>query len=236
MMLKTKATTGAPLLKADDASVGTVRVAFAQIGVVDHDGDYTMPGAFQPGQKVKMCQTGHAHGALPAGAGEIVGEEMIDGATWAVAELKFFLDTPHGEATYLTVKALAEAGHSQEWSYGYDILDAEHGQVDGKRVQILKALSAYEISPVLRGAGIGTHTLAVKSEAGTCEACGQSIPKAKDTDELDACEDCGKDTDGCGCEAEKAAAADALVKAGQTEQAFISWLAMKARRDGVPHS
>jgi D-alanyl-D-alanine carboxypeptidase/D-alanyl-D-alanine-endopeptidase (penicillin-binding protein 4) len=41
------------------------------------------------------------------------------------------------------VKALAEAGHTQEWSYGYDVLAAEHGLVDGKEVQILKALHVH---------------------------------------------------------------------------------------------
>lgn len=160
--MSTKVTHGTKLLKAQSEGEGVVTVAFAQLNVIDHDADVTIPGAFEPGQKVKVCQTGHAHGIRVAGAGTIVGEQEIDGALWAVAELKFFLNTEAGREEYATIKALDELGHTQEFSYGYDILEAAPGQMDGRSVQILKRLSAYEISPVLRGAGIGTHQLSVK--------------------------------------------------------------------------
>lgn len=162
MTINTKTTHGTKLLKATDAAEGVVRVAFAQLNVIDHDRDVTEPGAFQVGQKCKVCQTGHAHGVRVAGAGEIIGEEQIGDGVWAIAELKFFLNTEAGREEYETIKALDELGHTQEFSYGYDILAAQPGQVDGKNVQVLKSLSVYEISPVLRGAGIGTHQLAVK--------------------------------------------------------------------------
>lgn len=212
---------------------GEVEVAFAQLNVVDHDGDYTIPGAFQPGQKVKMCQTGHAHGLLPAGAGEIVGEERgSDGTMWAVAKLKFFLNTAAGKEHYETIKALAEAGHAQEWSYGYDVLDAAPVQVDGKHANALKALSVYEISPVLRGAGIGTHTRSIKEKADddrTCETCGQALPdddddgKGKADDQLETCPDCEKDAADCSCEAD----ADAK---GRTANLHLTFLANQAQR------
>lgn len=211
-----KSSGGAKLLKADeDGGSGTARVAFAQLNVVDHDGDYTIPGAFQTGQKLKVCQTGHAHGMRVAGAGEILGEQEIDGAMWAVADLKFFLDTEAGREEYATVKALQKAGHSSEWSYGYDILDAAPGEVSGQRVQILKSLSVYEISPVLRGAGIGTHTLDVKSAP--CPTCGATkaapVVEEPPVDEPVVVVDEG----------------DAEAK-GRAEQAHLQWLEMKARQ------
>ncbi len=147
------------------AGKGEARIAFAQIGVVDHDGDYTFPGAFQIGQKVKVCQTGHAHGKRVAGAGEIVGEETAaDGSVWAIADIKFLLNTEAGREEYETAKGLDELGHTQEWSYGYDTLDAMPVQVDGRAANGLKQQSVYEVSPVLRGAGIGTHTLGIKGQ------------------------------------------------------------------------
>jgi hypothetical protein len=149
-------------VKAAEGGIGAARVAFAQLNVVDHDRDYTVPGAFQVGQQLKVCQTGHAHGALPIGAGEIVGEIEMEGALWAVADVKLFTDTVAGKDTHTVLKHLQSMGHQQEWSYGYDILEAGPGEVEGRPVQILKRLSVYEVSPVLRGAGIGTHTIGVK--------------------------------------------------------------------------
>lgn len=48
-------------------------------------------------------------------------------------------------------------------SYGYQVLDAVQEQRDGKYVQILKKLDVDEISPVLRGAGVGTGTLSMRN-------------------------------------------------------------------------
>lgn len=222
-----KAQAGARTLKAEGAA-GEVRVAFAQLNVVDHDNDYTMPGAFEAGQKVKVCQTGHAHGSRVAGCGVIVGEEtMPDGSLWAVADLKFFLDTEAGREEYATVKALHDAGHSQEWSYGYDTLAASPMEVDGQYVNGLQKQSAYEISPVLRGAGIGTHTLAVKAKGkGECEACGQPLPKA----DANVCPECGKPLAQCDCSAK---AADDDAAKWSTEQALIQFELTRARMLGV---
>ena len=239
---------------------GTARVAFAQLHVVDHDGDYTLSGAFQPGQKVKVCQTGHAHGALPAGAGTIVGEEPgPDDTMWAVADLKLFLNTQAGRETYETIKALHDAGHTQEWSYGYDVLDAGPIHVDGKHANALKRLSVYEISPVLRGAGIGTHTLDVKSadkhavylpitdqqleeisqevvrnmtksaDAKTCSECGQALPKAADEDAAGDQVEVCPDCEQPMDECECEKAAAADGAKGSAADLYLAFLALKAR-------
>ena len=103
-----------------------------------------------------MSAYGHTSwdGALPVGKGAI--SEVGD---WAVFKGGFFLNTSGGRDAYETVKAL---GPLAEYSYGYYVRDFSFGQQDGKDVRFLKGLDVFEVSPVLIGAGIGTHTLAIK--------------------------------------------------------------------------
>jgi HK97 family phage prohead protease len=135
---------------------GDVEVAFAQLNVVDRDGDITLPGAF-PRKAVPISAYGHQSwfGALPVGRGEISEE-----GDWAIFRGRFFLETEAGREAYATVKAVGEL---QEWSYGYTILDHFFEQRDGQTVRVLKTLDVHEVSPVLLGAGIGTHTRAIKA-------------------------------------------------------------------------
>lgn len=142
-----------------DAEKGIVRAAFARMEVKDHDGDWTLPGAFGE-QKVRVSAYGHASwmGELPVGKGTITEQEGE-----AVAELRFFMNTASGREHFETVK---EMGDLQEWSYGFDVLETgeiteELDQMGVRRV--LKKLKVHEVSPVLLGAGVGTRTLAVKA-------------------------------------------------------------------------
>jgi Caudovirus prohead serine protease len=138
---------------------GDVIVAFAQIGVIDKDGDISQPGSF-PTKSVPMSAYGHSSwmGDLPTGRGDIREE-----GGWAIFDGKFFLDTTAGRDTYLTVKNMAEL---QEWSYGYLPLDWEFTQREGQDVRILKTQDVYEVSPVIVGAGVGTHTRGIKGRPG----------------------------------------------------------------------
>jgi len=145
-------------LKEDDGEEGTFQAVFSRLNVIDYDGDITLPGAFTNGQKVRISYWGHRWQDLPVGRGEIHADNekaWVDG--------KFFLDTTPGLETYKTVKNLAEL---QEWSYGFDILEAENGEKDGKYVRYLKSLKVHEVAPVFLGAGIGTETTAIKSNKG----------------------------------------------------------------------
>jgi HK97 family phage prohead protease len=151
--LNTKSFQGALELKAD-SDTGEFRATFATLNVVDRDGDVTSPGAFTE-QPVKIASWGHQWTQLPVGLGTIRADSeraWVDG--------QFFLDTTPGRDTYTTVKRL---GGLQEWSYGFEILDATFGQFDGKDVRFLKRLNVFEVSPVLLGAGIGTRTDSIKS-------------------------------------------------------------------------
>lgn len=153
---------GPPASKIGPAQVeaapdGRVVIAFAQLNVIDHDSDITLPGAF-PNVEVAMSAWGHASwqpGYLPIGKGRISEERG-----WAVFRGKMFMNTTAGRETHAVLR---ELGPISEFSYGFFIVESEPGYVDGQRVRYLKKLSVHEVSPVLRGAGIGTHLLELSS-------------------------------------------------------------------------
>nr|WP_272925814.1 HK97 family phage prohead protease [Streptomyces sp. SID3212] len=83
--------------------------------------------------------------------------------------MQFFMDTTQGRDTFNAVAELAKSGLG-EWSYGFDVLDAQPGVFDGKDVRVLTGLKVFEVSPVLVGAGVNTRTLSVKSASGKSDA------------------------------------------------------------------
>jgi hypothetical protein len=106
---------------------------------------------------VLISSYGHQswQGALPVGKGKIRQTKSE-----AVCDGQFFMDTIAGRDTFQVVKAL---GGSQQWSYGFDIVDQEDGNFNGRKARFLKRVKVHEVSPVLIGAGVNTRTLAVKS-------------------------------------------------------------------------
>ena len=139
------------------SEAGEVTVAFSRFNVVDSDEDVTFAGSMPVGKAVPMSAYGHTSwdGALPTGKGVI-----SESGDLGVFEGGFFMETDQGRNAYNTVKAMADI---QEWSYGYAVLEGGPGMFEGKRVRELRKLDVFEVSPVLKGAGIGTATLALKS-------------------------------------------------------------------------
>jgi hypothetical protein len=157
---------------------GRVSAVFSTFNVRDSDNDVTLPGAFEDDAEVIISGYQHTSwgGALPVGKGKIrttKSEAILDG--------QFFLDTTAGRDTFSVVK---ELGSRQQWSYGFDIEEADAGTFDGKDVQFLKRLKVFEVSPVLRGAGINTRTLAVKALTGPAELAATEYARFT-RDELD---------------------------------------------------
>lgn len=153
-MLKKKMTG----LKVVDEAKGIIQAVFATLNVKDHDGDVTVPGAFEDGAAVRISAYNHKSwdGALPVGRGTITekgDEAILDG--------QFFMDTEAGRETFGVVKGM---GDLQEWSYGFDVLQSEPGTFDGESANFLKRVKVHEVSPVILGAGIATRTLAVKAK------------------------------------------------------------------------
>lgn len=141
-----------------DAAKGLVDAVFSEFDVIDADGDVTRKGAFTDGAPIVVSAYGHKSwdGELPVGVGTIAvkGNE-------AVAEMRFLLDTTHGRDTFETVKALSEED-LQEWSYSLEEVESKRGDFDGKNVRFITKVKVKEVSPVLRGSGPSTRTLAVK--------------------------------------------------------------------------
>lgn len=143
-----------------DAAKGEVSAVFSTFGVVDSDGDVTLPDAFDGNTEVPISSYGHGSwgGGVPVGKGRI-----RTTSTEAVLDGKFFLDTASGHDTFTAVKELGEMG---QWSYGYDPVESERGTFEGKDVRFLKRLKVHEVSPVLVGAGVATRTVSAKSRNG----------------------------------------------------------------------
>lgn len=143
-----------------DADKGTIECVFATTGVKDHDGDFTLPGAFEVGAEVIISAYGHKSwmGVLPVGQGVIRVEKDK-----AILDGEFFIDTPNGAETFGVIKRL---GRKQEWSYGFDVLETGELTEDMRQKgvwRVLKKLKVYEVSPVLVGAGVDTMTLSAKA-------------------------------------------------------------------------
>ncbi len=58
---------------------------------------------------------------------------------------------------------LATGEPVQEWSYGYEVMDADFRYSGRTKVRVIEQTDVHEVSPVIRGAGAGTRTLAIKS-------------------------------------------------------------------------
>lgn len=143
-----------------DEDRGEVAAVFSTFDAIDSDNDVTLKGAFTDGAPVAISAYGHRSwsGELPVGKGRI--REL---STEAVMEGRFFMDTQKGRDTFLTVKAMSEDEASlQEWSYSLDNIKSRQGEFDGKQVRFIESVDVTEVSPVLKGAGINTRTLATK--------------------------------------------------------------------------
>jgi len=169
-------------LEVKDADQGLVQAEFATLNVIDLDGDVTLPGAFGD-QRVKLAAWGHNWGDLPVGKGGISeqGEK-------AVFDGKFFLDTTAGLEHFKTVKNL---GALQEWSYGFEVKQAVrrgqpefdaalaegyNGPKPANVERILQKMKVFEVSPVMRGAGINTRTRVVKDADDQADEAPEGTP------------------------------------------------------------
>jgi len=152
MAKETKQVTVQAELKTEGDAAGSVSAVFSTFDVVDSDNDIVVASAFEDGQQAPMAW---AHDwQKPVGKGVIhitPQHARFDGG--------FFLDTEAGAEAYSTVKAM---GDLQEWSWGFRVLDAAYEERDGVSVRVITKADVFEVSPVLRGAGVGTHTQSIK--------------------------------------------------------------------------
>lgn len=144
----------------DEAGKGVARIA--QLSAVDSDGDTYAKGAFSwkkgGGQWVQMIPA-HDRKAMPFGKAWV-----YEDGDFAYAAFQLNLNTQAGKEWHEALKFdLATGSPVQEWSYGYNALDAAKETRGINQVRVLKQLDVDEISPVIRGAGTGTGTVTIKS-------------------------------------------------------------------------
>lgn len=162
-------------LSVKDAEKGTVEAVFSTFNVKDHDGDWTLPEAFENGAPVVLSAYGHKswQGVLPVGRGVIRVEKDK-----AILDGQFFLDTQLSKDTFTTIKNLIDL---QEWSYGFDVLETGELTEDLRQKgvwRVLKKVKVWEVCPVLVGAGVDTETLSMKGRSSKPPATDPAIATA----------------------------------------------------------
>jgi len=156
--MEIKTNIGARVKQLDEAGSGIAIIA--TLGVIDSDGDVTLPGAFGA-QAAKMVPA-HDWQHVPLGKADIreEGNEVL-------AAFRLNLEIESARDWHSALKNdLANGPPLQEWSYGFSIVDASFGEHEGQEVRFLKKVDVHEISPVMLGAGVGTRTVAVKENIG----------------------------------------------------------------------
>ncbi|WP_346915060.1 HK97 family phage prohead protease [uncultured Roseibium sp.] len=152
--------------KMDGEGQGLARIV--DLSAVDSDGDTYLPGAFSwknGGEQWVPILPAHQRQAMPLGKARI-----FEDGNFVYADLHLNLETQAGSDWHKTLKFDLEKGTSvQEYSYGFGVLDYAIEQRDGDQVRVLKRLDVHEVSPVIRGAGIGTGTLSMKSHGSFAE-------------------------------------------------------------------
>lgn len=157
MELVTKSIASGSVTVKDDG-VGEFQVAFSPTDVIDLDDDIIRRSAIEDGLKLP-AMWGHAQYDMPLGIGVVSHNE-----THAILTGKF-IDSTAGRDARATVKETAEI---QELSWGFNIVESNIINVDGRTVREITKTRPHEVSFVLRGAaGPGnTHVQGVKSDGG----------------------------------------------------------------------
>jgi hypothetical protein len=146
-----------------DADKGEIEAKVATLEVIDKDGDIIRKSALPKAATVAMSAWGHdaVWGARPAGSGKLRTE-----GKHLVFDGRAFLTTWNGKETFETLKQYPEA----EWSFGFRITGWEEPTDDERKQgawRVITKMEAFEVSPVLIGAGLETGTRSLKSESAT---------------------------------------------------------------------
>jgi hypothetical protein len=150
-------------IKAADR--GEVTAVFATFNEIDADRDWTMPGAFKVGQPVPIGDWEHTSwgergGRPPVGLGTIGADNR---EAWLSG--RYFMETQAGRDAFVVVKNMHAAGLG-EWSYGYEPTRFHFREENGQPIRVLEQVEVFEVSSALRGVGVDTRTVDVKSLAG----------------------------------------------------------------------
>lgn len=140
---------------------GTLKAIVGTLSVVDRHNDMIMPGAVGK-QEVAFSAFGHRSwlDRAPIGKGLIYEEGQN-----IMYEGQFFMKMPEAASTFESIKGLDEL-QQYSWSLEeikYSTEDSDESNDRGYIYKITK-VKVREVSPVLRGASIGTRTVSIKEE------------------------------------------------------------------------
>ena len=168
----------------EQAAKGYVKAVFATMDVVDRHNDVLLPGSIGK-QYVDMFPynhgnmgyffTGSGRDDWPVGKGKVYEEDDK-----AIFEGNMFMDMETPSELY---KLLKNMGRKQQYSMNLRKIKGVPGERDGKEVYLIKSFQIDEVSPVYRGAGVGTRTLALKAlqQVAGVQGGGTELPEGYDS-------------------------------------------------------
>ena len=145
-------TKSAPITALDDTDASGVCVFATMYPAVDAEGDCIMPGAI--GNQVVPILPAHNMNSPSIGKAWVFEQ---NGEARALFKMN---QTSAGRDWWEHFQFDASDGRPcQEFSFGFCVKSSAFGQHEGRRVRFLKDLEIFELSPVLKAAGIGTRTV-----------------------------------------------------------------------------
>ena len=141
-----------PFTMKADGEPGAIEAVFSTFGVVDRAGDIVDKGAIPDGISLPMVWSHDWSRMIGKGTVRVEPDR-------AVFDGQLFLNTAAGNDAYETIKSM---DNLLEYSWGFRVLDADYAERDGSFIRIIKSTEPFEVSPVLVGEGLGTHTLSLK--------------------------------------------------------------------------
>ena len=140
----------------DGSPEGSISVKFATLGVLDAYQEVVDVGSIGD-QSVRISAWGHNHGVPVVGKGA-TSEDGDD----ALFLGQYFLKDPNAQVHYNVAK---ELGDLQEWSFAFYVNEWEYREIDGiEDVPVFTDIEVVEVCQVMKGAGVDTHTIDVRSD------------------------------------------------------------------------
>ena len=137
---------------------GSFEAVIATLGSVDSDGDVVEKGAFKGTAPVPILPS-HDSSHVPIGKVFQITEKGNE----VIAKGQFNMSVSAGADWFAAIKADIDTPPAvMEYSWGYVPTKFHFEDRDDEMVRVLEGLDLLEVSPVLRGASVGTRTLSAK--------------------------------------------------------------------------
>ena len=177
-------------VKSVDEDEGIVTHLISVYGIIDKGGDMAHKGMFtktlqERSEKVRVVDNHRRESVLDVVGkpldffevtkGELPEEvlEMYPGATGGMmVKTQFLMDTPEGKGAFIRIKS----GAISEFSYGYNTMDSDRENLEGKRVRHLRAVRLMEYGPTIFGMNDAAIAVSAKSDVE------QIVMKVRDVD------------------------------------------------------